>query len=220
MSPNHGEAFQFTGQQQRIYGVLAEKSQDLADLYVAALRVFSDQGNPARLKLAAHSIRELADGLPTAFDLPIPVDPALITEQVDAMEPIWNNALKSGCHHNGEWIGNIDGPLRKLLQRLHELFEWLKENRPKRRLVIKHMFRGADPSGQPLPETLEDARAREWLDLRRYFSNTAHGELTTDDDFVARVEILEKILLDSLYRQPSQALSAIDSILKEGSSDA
>lgn len=216
MSPNHGsEGFQFTGHQQRIYGVLVEKSQDLADLYVAALRVFSDQGNPARLKLAAHSIRELADGLPKTFDLPIPVDPALITEQVDDIEPVWSNALKSACHQNGEWIGNIDLPLRELLQRVHGLVEWLKENRPKRRLVIKHMFRGADPSGQPLPEKLEDARAGEWLALRRYFSNSAHGQATTDDEFLAQLEILEKILLDSLYRQPSQALSAIDRILKE-----
>ena len=220
MSPSHGEAFQFTPHQQRIYGVLVEKSQDLADLYVAALQVFSDNRNPARLKLAAHSIRELADGLPKTFDLPIPVDPALITEQVDALEAIWINALKSTCHRNGEWIGNIDGPLQKLLQKLHGLFEWLKENRPKRRLVVRHMFRGADPSGQPLPEALEDARAGEWLALRRFFSNAAHGEATTDDEFLARVEILEKILLDSLYRQPSQGLSAIDRILKEELSDA
>lgn len=200
--------------------MLVEKSQDLAALYIAALQVFSDKRIPARLKLAAHSMRELADGLPKTFDLPISVDPALITEQIDALEPIWNNALNSGCHQNGEWIGNIDGPLRKLLRRLHGLFEWLKQNRPKRRLGIKHMFRAADPSGQPLPEALEDARAGEWLALRRYFSNAAHGEATTDDVFLTRVEILERILLDSLYRQPSQDLSVIDRILKEESSDA
>ena len=220
MSPDHGEKFQFTGRQQLIHGSLVLKSQELGDLYEAALRVYSDRGNPARLILAAHSIRELAGGLPKAFDLPIPVDPGLITDQVNALEPIWNNAVRSGCHQQGAWNGAIDGPLRKLLQKLHEFFEWLKENRPKRRLVAAQMFRDADPSGLPLPETLEEPRIKRWLELRRYFSNAAHGESTTEDEFAANVETLERILLDSLYRQPSEDLSAIDRILEEGATDA
>jgi hypothetical protein len=220
LSLDHGEKFQFTGRQQLIRGSLVQKSQELADLYEAALRVYSDRGNPARLILAAHSIRELAGGLPNAFDLPIPVDPGLITDRVNALEPIWNNATKSGCHQQGAWTGDIDGPLRKLLQKLHEFFEWLKENRPKRRLVAAQMFRDADPSGMPLPETLEQTRVQKWLELRRYFSNAAHGESTTEDEFAANVETLEKILLDSLYRQPSEDLTAIDRILEEEATDA
>jgi hypothetical protein len=106
------------------------------------------------------------------------------------------------------------------LQKLQEFFEWLKENRPKWRLVARQMFRGADPSGQPLPETLEEERARKWLQLRRYFSNRAHGEPTTEADFLANMETMEGILLDSIYRQPSEDLSAIDRILEEGASDA
>jgi hypothetical protein len=167
-----------------------------------------------------HSIRELAGGLPKAFDLPIPVDPGQVTDKVNALEPIWNNAINSGCHQKGAWTGDIDGPLRKLLQKLHEFFEWLKENRPKRRLVTTQMFRGAEPSGLPLPETLEQPRVKKWLELRRYFSNAAHGESTTEDEFAANVETLEKILLDSLYRQPSEDLTAIDRILEEGANDA
>lgn len=220
MSLDHIEKFQFTSRQQLIHGSLSKKSQELADLYEAALRVYSDAGNPCRLILAAHSLRELADGLPKTFDLPIPVDPGKITNQINILEPVWNNALTSGCHQNGGWIGNIDEPLRKLMQKLHALFAWLKENRPKRRDVAKQMFRGADPSGQPLPETLEDQRATKWLQLRRYFSNGAHGESTTEAEFLANVETLETILLDSIYRQPSVDLSVIDSILEEGASDA
>jgi hypothetical protein len=212
--------FQFTGRQQLIYGSLIQKSQGLADLYEAGLRVYWNERYPARLILAAHSVRELIDGLPKAFDLPIPVNPALITDQVNALEAIWGNALRSGCHQNGEWTGTIDGPLRKLLQKLRDLFEWLKVNRPKRSLVAAQMFRSTDPSGLSLPETLEQPRVKAWQELRRYFNNTAHGESTTVEEFGASVETLENILLESLCRTPSVDLSAIDRILEEGASDA
>jgi hypothetical protein len=213
-------AFQFTGRQQLVYSSLVQKNQGLADLYEAALRLCWEQRYPARLILAAHSLRELADGLPKALDLPIPVDPALITDQVNVIESIWSNALKSGCHQSGEWTGAIDGPLRKLLQKLHGFFEWLRINRPKRSLLAIQLFRVTDPYGQALPETLEQQRAKAWQDLRRYFSNTAHGESTTVEDFAAKLEALEKILLDSLVRTPSEDLSAIDRIFKEGANDA
>ena len=114
-----GTPFQFTGSQQQIYSSLLQKSQTLADLYEGALRVCWEGRYPARFILAAHSLRELANGLPKAFDLPIPVDPALITERVNSLELPWINALQSTCHQAGEWTGSIDVPLRKLLQKLH-----------------------------------------------------------------------------------------------------
>lgn len=212
--------FQFTGSQQQIYSALLQRSQGLADLYEGALRVYWEGRYPARLILAAHSLRELANGLPKAFDLPIPADPALITDQVNSLELPWSNALQSTCHQNGEWTGPIDVPLRKLLQKLHAFFEWLKTNRPKRSLVAAEMFRSTDPSGLSLPETLEQPRVKAWQELRRYFSNTAHGESTTVEDFAAKLEALERILLDSLCRTPSVDISAIDRILEEGASDA
>jgi hypothetical protein len=212
--------FQFSGSQQQIYSSLLQKNQGLADLYEGALRVYWEGRYPARLILAGHSLRELANGLPKAFDLPIPVNPALITEQVNTLEPLWSSALKSGCHQSGEWTGTIDGPLRTLLQKLHGFFEWLKTNRPKRSLVATEMFRTTDPSGLSLPETLEQPRVKAWQELRRYFSNTAHGESTTVEEFAAKLEALERILLDSLCRTPSVDLSEIDRILEEGASDA
>lgn len=209
-----------TGSQQLIHSALIQEGQELADLYEAAIRVYWDGRLPARLRLAAHSLRELVDGLPKAMDLPIPVNPALITDQVNTLEPIWGNALKSGCHQNGEWAGTIDGPLRNLLQKLRDFFEWLEVNRPKWNAVIIQMFRVTDPSGQSLPETLEQKRAKAWKELRRYFNNTAHGESTTAEDFATKMEALERILFDSLCRKPSEDLSAIDRILQEGAGDA
>lgn len=210
--------FQFTGSQQLIHSSLHQKGHGLADLYEAALRVNLDR-YPAYLILAAHSLRELVDGLPEALDLPIPVDPGLITERMNSLEPVWSNALNSGCHQKGEWTGTIDMPLRKLLQKLNDFFEWFRIKRPARRGMAIQMFRAADPFGQPLPETLEQQRAEAWQQLRRYFNNTAHGKTTTGDEFAAKLDALERILLESLCRRPSEDLSEIDRILNEGASD-
>jgi hypothetical protein len=219
-SSENSAQLRLTGSQQQIHGALVEKGQELADLYETALRIYWDGQLPARLIPAAHSLRQLVDGLPQAMDVPIPVDPVQITDQANMLEPIWSNALKSGCHQNGEWAGTIDAPLQKLLRKLRGFFEWLEANRPKWDTVIIQMFRVTDPSGQPLPETLEQKRAKAWKELRRYFSNTAHGESTTSEDFATKMEALERILLDSLCRKPSEDLSAIDRILEEGAGDA
>jgi hypothetical protein len=220
VTTDYDEAFQFTGRQQLIHGSLVRKSQELADLYEAAIRVYSEQRNPCRLLLAAHSIREITSNLHKVFDLPIPVDPKQISDHASYLEPFWIDATKGECHQDGTWAGNIDDPLRKLLHKLHRFFEWLKENRGKRRLLAAQMFRGADPSGLALPETLEERLVARWLSLHRYFVGVAHGKSTTAEEFGANVEGFEKILIESVYRQPSEDLSVIDRILKEEANDA
>jgi hypothetical protein len=220
VSPDNGEAFQFTGRQQLIHGSLVQKSQEMADLYESALRIYRDDGNPCCLALAAHSIREMIGGLPKVLDLPVLADQGRLGDHVNALEPLWHGAVTSGCHQQGAWAGEIDGPLRKLLQKMHEFFQWWKDSRPKRRVVAAKMFRETDPSGLQLPETLEQQRVKRWLDLHDYFVGVAHRKSTTPEEFATNVEALEQILLDSLYRQPSEDLSAIDRILEEGESGA
>jgi hypothetical protein len=212
--------FQFTGHQQLIHDSLAQMSLEMADLYEAALRVCWDEGNPSRFVLAAHSIREMTGNLPKVLDLPVLGETGRLGDQVDGLEKVWDGATKSGCHQQGRWSGGIDEPLRNLLQKIPELFEWRKKNRPRRRLVAARMFRGTDPAGLPLPETLEQKRVKSYLDLHDYFVGVAHRGATTSPEFAAKLEALERILLDSLRRTPSEDLSAIDRILEEGASDA
>jgi hypothetical protein len=213
-------SFQFTGRQQLIHGSLAQKNQGMADLYESALRVHWDEGNRCRLILAAHSIREMTGNLPKVLDLPVLSEAGRLGDQVDALERVWDGAIKSGCHQQGKWTGDIDGPLRNLLQRIPEFFDWRKKNRPKRRSLAEKMFRSTDPAGLPLPQTLEQSRAESYLELHDYFVGVAHRGVTTPEEFAAKLEALEKILLDSLCRTPSEDLSAIDRILEEGAGDA
>src|ERR1039458_4043222 len=161
--------FQFTGRQQSVHIAIAGKSIALAELYESALRSLHDVGNPGRLFLAGHCIREMTNGLPKVLDVPILTSQARMGDQVNALEPVWDSALKGECFKDGRWSGTIDGPLERLVRRLHEFFRWLSENRPKRRHVAVNLFRNLDPAGIPLPKALEKQRVDLWLELHDYF---------------------------------------------------
>jgi hypothetical protein len=220
MNPGDAQPFQMTGRQQLVHRSLTDKSGTVALLYECSLRVLADGSNPGRILLAAHSIREMMGGLPKVLELPVLADQGRLGDQMNALESVWCGAKKSKCHQDGKWTGEIDGPLQKLLRRLPEVFQWWRENHPRRRDVATELFRHADPAGMPLPETLEKKRADRWLALLDVFNNVAHGSSTTLEEFTASVETLEQILLDNLYRRPSEDLSAIDDILAEELPDA
>jgi hypothetical protein len=212
--------FRMTDRQLLVHRSLLERSDAVGILYECALRILSDESNPGRLFLSAHSIREMMGDLPKVLALPVLAEQGRLGDQMNALEPLWDGASKSRCHTNGEWTGEIDGPLQKLLKTLHKFFQWWKENRPKRREVAAGLFRQSDPSGLPIPEVLERKRADAWLTLHGYFVGVAHRSSTTSDEFNKRLDDLEQILLDTLYRQPSADLSAIDAILAEETPDA
>ena len=139
---------------QRLHISLAQKNQTLGDLYEAACRVYADELLPSRLALAAHALRELTDALPKAVDVPIPVDPAQITDQVK-IELFWMGSLKSDCHQKGEWIGNIDEVVRTLLKELHRFFEWLSsESSQAQRSGAANVSEDGPNGWGPLPEDL------------------------------------------------------------------
>ena len=220
MNHDASQQFRLTSRQQLIHRSLEEKGESVAFLFESALLVMADTGNPGRLFLAAHSIRMMMDELPKVMDLPTLAEQGRLGDQVGGLEPIWAAALKSRCHNEGKWAGEIDTPLQKLFAKLHKFFQWWKDNRPKRRDVAAGLFRSTDPSSLPLPEPLEKRRVDRWLGLHSYFVGIAKRSSTTEDEFSVSLNELEQILLNSLYRQPSQDFSAIDAILAEEAPNA
>jgi hypothetical protein len=212
--------FEMYGRQQLIRRSLAEKAAEIGDLYEGALRALSDEANPGRFFLAGHSVREMMDALPRLLNLPMLAEQGRLGDQVSAAEGKWVRAQKSPCYGDGKWEGTIDDILRRGLQAIDELFEWRKQNRPKRRDVASGIFRLTDPSGLALPEPLDRKRADRWLVLHSFFVGVAHRSPTTCDEFSKYLDELEQILLDALYRQPSEDLSRIDAILAEEQPDA
>lgn len=209
-------AFQLSGRQQSVYASLAVRSFETAALYENALRVLHDAANSGRHFLAAHAVREMVNKLSSVMDLPVFADVGKLGDQVNALENAWTDgALRSGCHNNGQWSGTIDKRLAKWLGQVHKFFQWRRDSRPKRRDVAVKLFRHLDPAGLPLPEPLEKQRVDRWVELHDYFVSTAHRAPTAPEDFETRLQALEQLLLDSLFRQPSEDLSVIDAILKE-----
>jgi hypothetical protein len=220
MDADYSRQFQLSGRQQIVYRSLADKSEELAELYESALRILGDGKNPGRVFLAAHSIREMTGDLPKVLDLPIPADQGRLGDKVNALEPFWRRALDSKCQNEGEWAGEIDGALCRLLKALHNFFDWLQNSRPRRREVFTAVFRKTDPSGLVLPEELEKHRVERWLNLHDYFVRVAHRASTTEEELRSQIEGLEQILQEILYPRPSEDLSAIDAILAEEAKDA
>jgi len=169
MNQPDAPSFQMTGRQQLVHRSLIDKSEPVALLYECSLRVLADSSNPGRVLLAAHSIREMMGGLPKVLELPVLADQGRLADQINALEPIWNGAKKSKCHQEGEWAGEIDGPLQNLLKGLQKLFQWWRESRPRRRDVAAQLFLRTDPAEMPLPETLEKRRVNRWLALLDFF---------------------------------------------------
>ncbi len=220
MNTGNSQQYEMTGRQQLVHRSLSEKSDSVALLYESSLRVLADNANPGRILQASHSIREMTGGLPKVLDLPVLSEQGRMGDRVNALEPIWVGAAKSKCYNQGAWAGEIDGPLGKLLGALHNFFQWWKESRPKRRDVAAGLFRSTDPSGQRLPETLEQKRVQRWLDLHDYFVRVAHGSSTTEDEFRSALDELEQILLENFHRRPSEDFSAIDALLAEDTPNA
>jgi hypothetical protein len=220
MTPSTLPSFQLSGRQQFLFQSLTQRNPVLGELYDCAIRAFQEYGNPGRIFLAAHSIREMTKDLPKVLDVPVLTDHGRMRDRLDALEKSWDGALSSDCYRGGAWSGEIDPPLRKLLVKLPEFFKWRSESEPKMRDSATALFRRVDPAGRPLPAPLEKRRADHWIELHTYFNATAHRSPTTEAEFSAKLDELERILMDSLNPQPSEDFSVIDAIFLEDSADA
>jgi hypothetical protein len=91
-----------SGQQERLVHALQLKDGMLADMYLGALRVLSDDTNPDRFALAAHELRELMEKIPQWLDFPIRREEGRksLKERVRDLCVQWNSTLKrTACLH-------------------------------------------------------------------------------------------------------------------------
>ena len=211
-----------TERQQLVHKAIREssKSPHIAQLYECAVRAAVEEAVSGRIFLAAHAVRELMNELPAIFDLPKLTSLPQLSNRVRELDRHWAAAVQSACRADGRWRGEIDDPLRGLLQTLEEFFSWRKEQEGMKARSAAELLRKSDPAALSLPDSLYAQRASDFLKLLRYFNAVAHLSDTSLEKFQVRLGALEQILLDSLYRQPSADLSAIDAILAEETTDA
>jgi hypothetical protein len=205
--------------QERVHEALAERSQELAGTYLGAVKVFQDKDNPDRLALAAHGLRELIEKIPRYWDIPVRQREEKMGDKVQRLKPSWDSACRvSQCRQVNSWEGEIDKPLQAFLDGVGSFFQWVEENRPRRKEAARNSIRAIDAAQAPPPPQLENENVREWEDIRDFFVNVAHHQSlgVTPETFEERMLQLERFLLERLKPQTVEDFGIIDSIIQEG----
>lgn len=129
--------------------------------------------------MAAHAVRLIINDLPAIFDLPKLTSLPLLSNKIRDLDPVWREALDSGCRMEGAWKGEIDKPLRTLLQSFEEFYAWREAQSAKKRKIAADLLRRSDPGVIGLPQGIYEKRAERWLKLFGYFNAVAHRSTTS-----------------------------------------
>ena len=206
-------SIQLTGHQRTLYEALAGEDKRLAGMYIGALMALSQEDNPVRMSLAAHSLRELIDKLPIYRNTQILKKPSDMKSKVHALSNQWVLASRSKCRSETEWSGEIDKPLKTLLKSTGEFFDWFVGEQPIRKERTQKTLQSLDVLSRPLPKAISKLRIEEWDLCHEYFVRVAHQG--TPDEFAARIYQLELVLLDLLSPRTYEDHAIIDAIIQE-----
>ena len=212
------QLLQLSGHQQTLYGALHAKGVMLGIMYHGALSVFQETGNPDRLALAAHGLRELMEKIPRYLDLPQEKSSSNMLGEVRGLHDSWRDTVtKTNCLKDGRWSGAVDKFLERFLKRSQEFFQWVEDNRPKRKQYAAAVLRTLDPLPYPLPYAIEKLRVNEWECIHDYFEKVSHHNgVVTIEEFTSWLANLERFLLDCLVPRTFEDHVKIDEIIEEG----
>ncbi len=211
-----------SGPQLALHRALTEKDEMLGNIYAGALTVLGSGGNPDKLGLAAHGVRELMEKLPAYVDVQTKARFESLKVKAIELEAQWDKTLRNSSSFDGStWAGDIDGSLRKFLDRLRLFFEWFTQHNPRRLEEMTKALRGLDPAGNMLPEPLERLTVSAWDEMRDFFVAVAHHrKQTSQDEFETWMRAFEGFLLERLVPRTFEDFDMIDAIVAEGEGNA
>jgi hypothetical protein len=206
-----------SGQQRTLLRSLAQKSPELSRIYLGANHVLNDSSNPDALSLAAHAIRELMEKIPEYLDVPTRAQKETAKGKIREIEGFWERAIaNSQCHSDGLWNGKIDSPLRKLLAKIESFIDWFRNHYPRRRDEVNQALNRMEDSGRSIPPPLQKLNVEAWMQLRDFFVFVAHHRTRPSrDEFLERLDALERFLLERLNPRTFEDFEEIDNILSE-----
>lgn len=209
--------FILNSQQQTLFNALLEKDGKLARIYMGTIRILGDDGNPDRIALASHNIRELINLLPRYLGVDIKDRQVSLRDKVYNLRTQWQRATtKSNCYDQNDWQGEIDPPLKLLLGKVNSFFTWYDDNFRKRKNVVLDTLRKLDPAPIPLPEPIANLHVEEWEQYYSYFVALAHHDkATTIDELNLWINSLERFLLDRLQPRTFEDIDEIDRIIRQ-----
>ena len=213
-----------SNEQEKLLRELCRLRNQLGAMYLGGLRVLEDEANPDRLAQSAHSMRELMDRIAELRETPVAEGRAkeaptvsLTAKVIEVEDGFFGGKVRTDCYSDEwGWRGEIDGHLRKLLERMNTFFEWFAVLQPRRREQLRRTLRRLDGSGRDLPRPFFEKHRREWDRIRRFFLSVCHhGKRTDIRAQRERITALERFLVERLVPSTLDDLDAIDALLEE-----
>ncbi len=222
--PNPG--LRLSNEQEKLHRELCRLGNHLGAMYLGGLRALADAANPDRLAQSAHSMRELMEKITELRETPVgegrvreaPAVP--LKAKVNEVEDLFLGGKdRTDCYSDERgWRGEIDGHLRKLLERMNAFFEWFGELHPRRKRLVRRTLRRLDGSGRDLPGSFLEKHRRQWEGIRDFFLSVCHHRRLTDVRTMReRITALERFLAERLVPSTLDDLDAIDALLEEAS---
>ena len=215
-----------SNEQEKLHRELCRLRNQLGAMYLGGLRVLEDEANPDRLAQSAHSMRELMDKIVELLETPVGEGRAkggpsvsLNAKVIEIEDLFLGGMARTVCYSNERgWRGEIDGHLRKLLERMIVFFGWFARLHPRRRERVRRTLRRLDGSGRDLPGAFLEKHRREWEGIRNFFLSVCHhGKRADIDALRERITALERFLAERLVPSTLDDLDAIDALLEEAS---
>ena len=186
-------------------------------MYRSGLIVLADSANPDRFSLCAHAIREMMEKLHEYLNVSVQAQRESLKPKVQDLANTWSAIPKNPAPSETQRTdGIVDRRLEVFLRKATEFFEWFSKHNPTRRKEVHGALALLDGSGRSLPAPLAELNVDAWTTIRDFFVNVAHHRHdTTNEDFSAWLDALERFLLDRLLPRTFEDFAEIDALLKE-----
>jgi hypothetical protein len=167
--------------------------------------------------LAAHNLRELLTELPKHIGVDVKATQERLGDKALVLFERWKDAKgSSSCFDSGEWDGEIDPPLRNLLNHINDFVSWLDTHRPRRKAVVAAVLRRIDSAIVALPQPIEQEHIKDWNSYYTYFVRIAHHNVPVlEEEFRKRTEGLERYLLERLLPRTFEEMAEIDELIQK-----
>lgn len=192
---------------------LGELDPQLVAQYRGAIRVLNDSGNPDRIALAAHGIREFGEHLTKHLELPTPTQGENLGDRVRRLQPVWEAARSERLDRSQQGECENTPHEDKLFKELDTFFRAVEQEKPTQRQRAERLVEELDVNRHSVNSAHKLSEVQRWLEIRRFFQRASHHSRTSLEDLLATLDRLQDFLIAKLHRQPSLDLTAIDQLL-------
>jgi hypothetical protein len=203
-------------EQSELISCLARRSERLARIYDAGLRVLHQEDNPGRLPLVAHSMRELIEKCPTLTGRQPITQGDTMANRVQPVKEAYRQLKRQGFTEASP-LDAVEGAVREVLGRLDAFLEWMQENRPQASKRTAQMLSDLSGPKPAVPIDIFNDTVARWLAADEYFKDVSHHRRNNinEVEFTTHMSFIESCLLQRLRPQAIADQDAIDALIAE-----